>query len=134
MYYREIPAAKHKRAVGRFFFVGDFYVLLICKNEVILLPFTKLTLTMVVKLKKEAAFVIPKNEIKSVAIEKDGFNYNIAIDTTTDVIILTAQQAEMSSFRSSGGLASEFSWTGQSKKNWHMENLDAVLNDLRELG
>lgn len=116
------------------FFVGDFYVLQICKDEIILLPFSKITMTMVIKLKKEAAFVIPKKEIEKVEIDKDGFNYSITITTNSDTLTLTAQQKEMSDFRSSGGLASEFSWTGQGKKNWHVDNLDAVLNELKELG
>lgn len=116
------------------FFVGDFYVLQICQDEIILLPFSKITMTMVIELKKEAAFIIDKKEIEAVKIEKDGFNYSIAITTISDTIILTAQQKEMSSFRSSGGLASEFSWTGQPKKNWHVDNLEIVLNDLSKLG
>lgn len=113
------------------FFVGDFYVLQICKDDIILVPFSKLTMEMKIKLEKEAALVTPKASIKSVEVEESGFNYRIVITTDTDKITLTVQQKEISSIRSSGGLASEFTKLGLLKKNWHSENLDGVLSDLK---
>ena len=108
------------------FFNMDFYVLQLCKNEVILIPFNQ-----VATLKKEVALQIPYSSIKSVNISEDSLNYVISIETDTDVIRLTTQQKELSNLRSSGILSVESK--GLSIKNWHKENLITTLEALRNL-
>ena len=59
-------------------------------------------------------------------------NYQIAITTGTDTIRLTAQQKELSGFRSTGMLA--FYSEGLKMSNWHKENLDGTLETLKNIG
>lgn len=116
------------------FFIGDFFVLQLCKNEVVLVPFSKMTIKMEAKLEKEPALVISKTSIKSVEIQEDGLNYSITITTDTDQITLTAQQKEVNFLRSSGGLTAESMQMGiLPDKNWHADNLDGVLIDLKNI-
>ena len=58
-------------------------------------------------------------------------NYQIAIITDTDTIRLTAQQKELSGFRSTGMLA--FYNDGLKVSNWHKENLDGTLKMLSDI-
>lgn len=108
------------------FFNMDFYVLQLCKNEVILIPFNQMA-----TLKKEVVLQIPYSSIKSVNISEDILNYVITIETNTDVIRLTTQQKELSDLRSSGSLSVES--IGLSTKNWHKKNLSTTLEALRNL-
>ena len=59
-------------------------------------------------------------------------NKQIAITTDTDVLRLTAQQKELSEFRSTGMLA--FYSNGLKMANWHQENLDGTLEALKGMG
>lgn len=108
------------------FFNMDFYVLQLCEDEIILIPFNQIA-----SLKKEIVLQIPYSTIKSVEITEDILNYVIAIKTNTDLIRLTAQQKELSDLRSSGSLAIES--MGLNLKNWHKDNLNATLETLRNL-
>ena len=106
------------------FFSMEFYVLQLCTDELVLVPFSTIT----AGLKKEVTLQIPYSTIKSVEITEDMLNYQIAITTDTDTIRLTAQQKELSDFRSAGVLA--FYSEGLKMSNWHKENLDGTLKTL----
>lgn len=110
------------------FFSMEFYVLQLCKDELVLVPFSTIT----AGLKKEVTLQIPYSTIKSVEVTEDMLNYQIAITTDTDTIRLTAQQKELSGFRSTGMLA--FYNDGLKMSNWHKENLDGTLEALKNIG
>lgn len=112
------------------FFSMEFYVLQLCTDKLVLLPFSQLTLA----LKREVALEIPYSEIQSTTVEEDGLNYLVTITTLGDTIRLTAQQKELMGFRTSAML----SWDGikfiyGSDDTWHGRNLDATLADLAKL-
>lgn len=107
------------------FFSNQFYILQICENELVLIPFSKLDL------KKEVALEIPFKSIKNISVNEDSFNYAIHIETNEDKIVLSTQQKELSSFRSSGNLTFTNLWNGD---NWHKANLDETLKYLEKLG
>lgn len=112
------------------FFSMEFYVLQLCTDKLVLLPFSQLTLA----LKREVALEIPYSEIQSVSINEDGLNYLVTITTLGDTIRLTTQQKELMGFRTSAML----SWDGikfiyGSDDTWHGRNLDATLADLAKL-
>ena len=116
--------------IARFFSL-EFYVLQLCTDKLVLLPFSQLTLA----LKREVALEIPYSEIQSVSINEDGLNYRVTITTLGDTIRLTTQQKELMGFRTSAML----SWDGikfiyGSDDTWHGRNLDATLADLAKLG
>lgn len=110
------------------FFSMEFYVLQLCKDELVLVPFSTITSG----LKKEVTLQIPYSTIKSVEVTEDMLNYQIAITTDTDTIRLTTQQKELSGFRSTGMLA--FYSEGLKMSNWHKENLDGTLETLKNIG
>ncbi len=121
------------------FFSMEFYVLQLCKEELVLVPFSTLT----AGLKKEVTLEIPYAGIRSVEVTEDMLNYQITITTDTDTIRLTTQQKELSEFRSSGTLASGVSFLNlgatsaglfHKSINWHRKNLDGTLEDLKRLG
>lgn len=112
------------------FFSMEFYVLQLCTDKLVLLPFSQLTLA----LKREVALEIPYSEIQSVSVNEDSLNYRITITTLGDTIRLTTQQKELMGFRTSAML----SWDGikfiyGSDDTWHGRNLDATLADLAKL-
>ena len=109
------------------FFSMEFYVLQLCKDEMVLVPFSTLTTA----LKKEVTLQIPYSTVKSVEITEDMLNYQIAITTDMDTIRLTAQQKELSDFRSAGTLT--FYSEGLKISSWHKENIDATLEELKSL-
>jgi hypothetical protein len=104
------------------FFANEFYALQMCKNEIVLVPFSKLTMD----LEEAAALAIPYDSIQSVEVSEDGLNYRITIMTDTDEIVLSAQQKELSNFRNSASFAGY-------THNWHKENLDDTLKALVNL-
>lgn len=113
------------------FFSMEFYVLQLCKDKLVLLPFSQLSLA----LKREVALEIPYDDIQATHIDEDGLNYRIAITTADDTIRLTTQQKELMGFRTSAML----SWDGLkfiygTDDTWHGRNLDATLADLARLG
>ncbi len=109
------------------FFNGEFYVLQLCKSEMILLPFDP----MWTGLRKDVSLVLPYGEIQSVEVSDDLLNSVIAIRTGEDLIRLTTQQAELSDLRSSGIYATIYAGFF---KNWHKENLEGTLLELKKLG
>lgn len=109
------------------FFSAEFYVLQLCKEEIVLIPFSTMTAT----LKKEVTLQIPYTTVKSVEITEDVLNYLIVITTDTDTIRLTTQQKELSDFRAAGTLT--FYNEGLKISSWHKENLDATLETLKNL-
>lgn len=111
------------------FFSIEYYVLQLCENELVLAPFKMISWD----IKKEVTLSLPKAAIKSVTVTEDAMNYRIDIQTETDTVSLSAQQKEASFLRSSGTLASEYTLMGSIKSNWHAENLDGVLADLKQL-
>lgn len=109
------------------FFSMEFYVLQLCKDEIVLVPFS----TISTALKKEVTLQIPYSTVKSVEIKEDMLNYQIAVTTDTDIIRLTTQQKELSDFRSAGALT--FYSEGLKMSSWHKENLDMTLEALRDI-
>ena len=109
------------------FFNSEFYVLQMCEHEIVLLPFN----TTWGNLRKDVSLVLPYGDIQSVELEDDMLNTVITIHTRSDTIRLTTQQAELSDLRSSGIYASIYSGFF---KNWHKENLDGTLAELKGLG
>lgn len=108
------------------FFNMEFYVLQLCKDEILLIPFNQMA-----SLKKEIVLQISYSAIRAVEISDDILNYIITIKTDTDTIRLTAQQKELSDFRSSGTLSIES--MGLNVRSWHKNNLDETLNTLKSL-
>ena len=109
------------------FFNSEFYVLQMCEHEIVLLPFN----TIWHNLRKDVSLVLPYGDIQSVELEDAMLNTVITIQTGSDTIRLTTQQAELSDLRSSGIYASIYSGFF---KNWHKENLDGTLAELKGLG
>ena len=109
------------------FFNSEFYVLQMCEHEIVLLPFN----TTWGNLRKDVSLVLPYGDIQSVELEDAMLNTVITIQTRSDTIRLTTQQAELSDLRSSGIYASIYSGFF---KNWHKENLDGTLAELKGLG
>ena len=103
----------------------SFYLLQVCEEELVLLPFA----AGLGGLKREVALEIPVTSIKSLEVTEYLLNYNIRIETDEDVLTLSVQQKELSDLRSSGLLASDWPTGG----NWHKENLDATLELLKSL-
>lgn len=114
------------------FFTNEFFVLQICGNSLVLVPFGKLFMN----LKKEVTLEIPFAQIRKVEVRENFLNYCIEIDTDQGMISLSAQQKELSEFRSSGALAAGMNGQGKDIKfvNWHRENLDVTLEELKSLG
>ncbi|MCB7306114.1 hypothetical protein NE683_14085 [Bariatricus massiliensis] len=119
------------------FFSTEYYVLQMCKSELVLIPVRAMSTT----LKKDIALQLSYSSIHSVEVKAEKTNYAIAIMTDTDTIHLLSQKKELSEFRSSGTLA-----TGQSflnigamgtmltkPLNWHRENIDDTLQMLQSL-
>ena len=109
------------------FFNSEFYVLQMCEHEIVLLPFN----TTWGNLRKDVSLVLPYGDIQWVELKDDMLNTVITIQTKSDTIRLTTQQAELSDLRSSGIYASIYSGFF---KNWHKENLDGTLAELKGLG
>ena len=109
------------------FFNSEFYVLQMCEHEIILLPFN----TTWGNLRKDVSLVLPYGDIQSVELGDNKLNTVITIRTGSDTIRLTTQQAALSDLRSSGIYASIYSGFF---KNWHKENLDGTLAELKGLG
>lgn len=109
------------------FFSMEFYVLQLCEDELVLIPFSTITAS----LKEEVTLRIPYSAIRAVNVTEDLLNYQIAITTDTDTIRLTAQQKELSGFRSAGMLA--FYNDGLKMSNWHAENLEGTLEALKRV-
>ena len=80
------------------FFSLEYYVLQLCKSELIFLPFSTIT----AGLKREIALQLPYSTIQTVSVKEDLLNYLISITTDTDTITLSTQQKELSDFRSAG--------------------------------
>lgn len=109
------------------FFSMEFYILQLCKDKIVLLPFSQLSLA----LKREVALEILYSDIQSVTVDEDGLNYIIAITTSDDTIRLTTQQKELMGFRSSALLSYDgLKFLYGSDDTWHGRNLDATLKDL----
>lgn len=109
------------------FFSAEFYVMQLCKEEIVLIPFS----TMTADLKKEVTLEIPYSSIQSVEVTEDLLNEQITITTDTDTICLTAQQKELSDFRFAGVLSSYME--GLKVSSWHKENFDTTIEALKNM-
>lgn len=118
--------------ISRFFF-NEFFVLQMCEDSLVLMPFGKASLA----LKKEVALEIPYNRIHNVEVSENLLNYYISLDTDDGLITLSAQQKELSAFRTSGtltfGMAGVEGEESVKVSNWHHANLDATLKSLKAL-
>ena len=119
------------------FFSNEFFALQMCKEALVLLPFGRMSFM----LKKDVALEIPYSSIHKVTVTEDLLNWRIELDTDEGLIALSAQQKELSEFRTSGtlsvgmsGLGSGIGGEGALKvANWHRANLDATLAALKAL-
>lgn len=109
------------------FFKAEFYVLQMCKHEIVLLPFNRVWRYLC----KDVSLVLPYEDIQSVELEDVKFNTVITIRTRSDTIRLTAQQVALSGLRCSGRYAVLYAG---SFRNWHKDNMDGTLKALTELG
>lgn len=105
----------------------NFFALSFCKDSIVLLPFSDVW----ADVKKEVALELPYDSILGVQVTEDGLSYRIDIRFEDEVISLMAQQAELSSLRSSGIYSLE-DWTFIN--NWHANNLKGTLEALKQLG
>lgn len=120
------------------FFSTEYYVMQICEEGLVLVPFSKWTLA----LEKKVALEIPRTAVRKVTVTEEYLNYRIALDTEDGVISLSAQQAELSEFRSSGLLACGISGVSGGLTgvkhfkviNWHRNNLQRTLEALEKFG
>lgn len=120
------------------FFHNEFFVLQICKDSIVLVPFGKMFLD----LKKNVTLEIPFSSVREVRVSEDMLNYRIELDTEEGNILLSTQQKELSEFRTSGMLSTGMNGLGAGMSvakylkigNWHRKNLDATLNTLKGLG
>lgn len=106
---------------------NNYYALSFCKESVVLLPFSSYW----ADVKKEVALELPFSSICNVEVSETGLNYRINIRLDDEAISLSAQQAELSELRMSGGYSLE-DWTFIN--NWHKKNLKETLKALEELG
>lgn len=117
------------------FFNNEFFVLQICRDSIVLVPFGKAFLN----LKKDVALEIPVKSIHAVRVSEDMLNYRIELDTEEGMLAFSAQQKELSEFRTSGMLATGMKAPGADGGrylrwgNWHRKNLDATLDTLKRL-
>ena len=119
------------------FFSNEFFVLQMCEASLVLLPFGRMSFM----LKKNVALEIPYDSIHKVEVREDMLNYRIELDTDDGLIALSAQQKELSEFRTSGTLSVGMSGLGSGivgpkelkVENWHRSNLDATLEALKAL-
>ena len=107
------------------FFRMEYYVLHLCKNEIVFVPFNTIT----AGLKSEVSLAIPYSKIQSVTLKEDFLNYIITVTTDNGVLNLTAQQKELSDFRSTAVLA----YGGLDFSNWHKRNMDETLTALTSI-
>ena len=109
----------------------EFFVLQICREELVLVPYGKISWG----LKKEVTMSIPFSDIQKIEVEPAGLNYHLIIDNKIVRNTLSTQQKELSDFRSSGLLGYEGSknWKRLFMRNWHKENLDATLEALKAI-
>ena len=108
------------------FFGADhqYFVLQICRDELVLVPFGVFSMG----LKKEVTLSIPFSEIEGMEIEEKGLNYYLTIRSKDDRITLSIQQKELSSLRTSGFLG-----TTMLGGNWHSRNMDGTMKMLKEI-
>ena len=119
------------------FFSNEFFVLQMCESSLVLLPFGRMSFM----LKKNVALEIPYDHIHKVEVREDMLNYRIELDTDDGLIALSAQQKELSEFRTSGTLSVGMSGFGSGitrgselkVENRHRTNLDATLEALKSL-
>lgn len=119
------------------FFSNEFFVLQMCEDSLVLLPFGRMSFM----LKKDVALEIPYDRIHRVEVREDMLNYRIELDTEDGLLSLSTQQKELSEFRTSGTLSVGMSGFGSGIlgagalkiENWHRTNLDATLEELKTL-
>lgn len=129
------PANMSERIVK--FFSNEFFALQMCQDSLVLLPFGRMSFM----LKKDVALKIPYNTIRKVEIKEDMLNWRIELYTDEGLIVLSAQQKELSEWRHSGTLSVGMSGFGSGimgsdalkVANWHRTNLDATLAALKTL-
>lgn len=113
------------------FLSASFYILQICKNELILVQPNSNGMAIATKLKKNTEVLrIDFSTIKKISVEDHGINYQITISSDDGDINLTVQRKELSVLRSSGAITAESMWPTD---NWHAKNIDATLKKLEEL-
>lgn len=106
---------------------SDLYVLQMCENELVCLPFDPNWTTLC----KEVSLVIPYHDIESVDFSEDLLNTVIGLHTQEGDIRFTTQQDALSDCRISGAYATQYAG---GYKNWHKDNFKATLEALGSLG
>lgn len=108
-------------------FFNQFYVLTVCRDSIVLLPFHKYSFL----LKKEVELELPFSKIRGVAVNEELLNYRIELQMENDTITLSTQQKELSSLRTSGWLSQNGGFGYNSC--WHRRNLDGTLGALKAI-
>lgn len=108
------------------FFSSDFYVLQMCKDELVLM---RALVCAVCTPEEKIALRLPYSSVRSVEVTDIGMSYRITIVTDADTICLLAQIKELSELRSSGICAGLMGIPG----TWHKDNLDDTLRMLKSL-
>ena len=68
------------------FFSNEFFALQMCQDSLVLLPFGRMSLML----------KIPYHTIRKVEVKEDMLNWRIELDTDEGMIVLSAQQKELS--------------------------------------
>lgn len=137
-----VKYAPNNSLVSKFtnFFTLEYYVLQLCKDELVMIPIKPLNMGGV---KEKIVLQLPYSAIQSVKVSEHKMNYEVVIVTDTDTISLVVQKEEWSEFRSSGSLATGLGFmnvgilgaaTSDFKSmNWHGRNVNDTLSVLQNL-
>lgn len=87
----------------------EFFVLQICREELVLVPYGKISWG----LKKEVTMSIPFSDIQKIEVEPAGLNYHLIIDTESGRITLSTQQKNSAISAAQGCLDTKAAKTGR---------------------
>lgn len=107
-------------------FANEFYVLQLCRESIVLIPFKKFSSI----IKKEVALELPFRSICGVEVKEELLNYRVEIQLEQETIALSVQQKELSDLRMAGLISQKGLLLGA---GWHKENLDGTLAALKAL-
>ncbi|MBP1042236.1 hypothetical protein I6N95_14550 [Vagococcus sp. BWB3-3] len=119
--------------IADFFSVDNYYVLQICKEELVLLPVYLHKWKGTFQTNRDDLLAIPFTTIKEITSEENGVNYLLTIRLDEQTMAFKVQQKELSGFRTSGAIGAEANFWGTRVKNWHKDNFDHTLADLLAL-
>lgn len=119
--------------IADFFSADNYYVLQICKEELVLLPVSRHKWKGTFQTNKEDLLDIKFTQIKEITTEESGVNYLLTIKLDKQTMEFKVQQKELSALRTSGAIGTESNFWGARVKNWHKDNFDETLSELLSL-